>query len=96
MFRICKPVLQDYKAASIVAQKDWLGTGGREALELSKKAEKHAATAEGAVEAIWNDIDTDANGRLNHRELRLLIFFKQKTAYEIMSGDWSSDVCSSD
>ena len=22
--------------------------------------------------------------------------FKQKTAYEIMSGDWSSDVCSSD
>eukprot|EP01043_Picozoa_sp_COSAG02_P111065 COSAG02_NODE_47209_length_343_cov_0.237705_1_plen_52_part_10 len=25
-----------------------------------------------------------------------LFFFKQKTAYEIMSGDWSSDVCSSD
>ena len=23
-------------------------------------------------------------------------FFKQKTAYEIHSGDWSSDVCSSD
>src|SRR5213082_3937906 len=23
-------------------------------------------------------------------------FFKQKTAYEIVSGDWSSDVCSSD
>eukprot|EP01043_Picozoa_sp_COSAG02_P110735 COSAG02_NODE_46872_length_345_cov_1.008130_1_plen_37_part_01 len=23
-------------------------------------------------------------------------FFKQKPAYEIMSGDWSSDVCSSD
>eukprot|EP01049_Picozoa_sp_SAG25_P024659 SAG25_NODE_11247_length_310_cov_0.388626_1_plen_60_part_10 len=27
---------------------------------------------------------------------RLKYFFKQKTAYEIMSGDWSSDVCSSD
>eukprot|EP01047_Picozoa_sp_COSAG01_P119509 COSAG01_NODE_48217_length_383_cov_0.757042_1_plen_35_part_01 len=27
---------------------------------------------------------------------RLRRFFKQKTAYEIMSGDWSSDVCSSD
>ena len=27
---------------------------------------------------------------------RIRIFFKQKTAYEIMSGDWSSDVCSSD
>eukprot|EP01045_Picozoa_sp_COSAG04_P060435 COSAG04_NODE_30502_length_262_cov_0.638037_1_plen_29_part_10 len=26
----------------------------------------------------------------------LCYFFKQKTAYEIMSGDWSSDVCSSD
>eukprot|EP01043_Picozoa_sp_COSAG02_P100918 COSAG02_NODE_36993_length_448_cov_0.478510_1_plen_50_part_10 len=26
----------------------------------------------------------------------LCLFFKQKTAYEIMSGDWSSDVCSSD
>eukprot|EP01047_Picozoa_sp_COSAG01_P134978 COSAG01_NODE_65175_length_274_cov_0.588571_1_plen_47_part_10 len=28
--------------------------------------------------------------------LRGRFFFKQKTAYEIMSGDWSSDVCSSD
>ena len=25
-----------------------------------------------------------------------LFFFKQKTAYEIVSRDWSSDVCSSD
>src|SRR5216117_4318440 len=25
-----------------------------------------------------------------------LFFFKQKTAYEIRKGDWSSDVCSSD
>ena len=24
------------------------------------------------------------------------VFFKQKTAYEIGTGDWSSDVCSSD
>eukprot|EP01045_Picozoa_sp_COSAG04_P050235 COSAG04_NODE_20239_length_398_cov_0.511706_1_plen_37_part_01 len=24
------------------------------------------------------------------------IFFKQKTAYEILRSDWSSDVCSSD
>src|ERR1051325_3979882 len=29
--------------------------------------------------------------------LSMVIFFsKQKTAYEIMYGDWSSDVCSSD
>src|SRR5213595_3333249 len=26
----------------------------------------------------------------------LFFFFKQKTAYEITEGDWSSDVCSSD
>ena len=26
----------------------------------------------------------------------ILPFFKQKTAYEIIAGDWSSDVCSSD
>lgn len=26
----------------------------------------------------------------------LVFFFKQKTAYEIVIGDWSSDVCSSD
>src|SRR5881275_9296 len=28
--------------------------------------------------------------------LALLFFFKQKTAYEIVPCDWSSDVCSSD
>src|ERR1044071_10488735 len=27
---------------------------------------------------------------------RLFFFFKQKTAYEISTRDWSSDVCSSD
>src|SRR5213082_1883940 len=26
----------------------------------------------------------------------VFFFFKQKTAYEVVSGDWSSDVCSSD
>ena len=26
----------------------------------------------------------------------MFFFFKQKTAYEIQFGDWSSDVCSSD
>src|SRR5919198_1164952 len=29
-------------------------------------------------------------------EPRSFFFFKQKTAYEIVSRDWSSDVCSSD
>ncbi|GAA6414050.1 hypothetical protein K050079A111_19450 [Bilophila wadsworthia] len=28
--------------------------------------------------------------------IMIFFFFKQKTAYELMSGDWSSDVCSSD
>ena len=29
-------------------------------------------------------------------DLVFFFFFKQKTAYEIGTGDWSSDVCSSD
>ena len=33
---------------------------------------------------------------LGGRRIIKKIFFKQKTAYEIMSRDWSSDVCSSD
>ena len=28
--------------------------------------------------------------------MSIIFFFKQKTAYEIGTGDWSSDVCSSD
>ena len=28
--------------------------------------------------------------------VQLIFFFKQKTAYELSLGDWSSDVCSSD
>ena len=31
-----------------------------------------------------------------HQFRDAVFFFKQKTAYELMSGDWSSDVCSSD
>ena len=33
---------------------------------------------------------------LSIRKGGLFFFFKQKTAYEIVSRDWSSDVCSSD
>ena len=33
---------------------------------------------------------------LGMKRSRLFFFFKQKTAYEIVSRDWSSDVCSSD
>ena len=29
-------------------------------------------------------------------DVSIFFFFKQKTAYEIGTGDWSSDVCSSD
>ena len=30
------------------------------------------------------------------RKIATMFFFKQKTAYEIVDCDWSSDVCSSD
>eukprot|EP01047_Picozoa_sp_COSAG01_P134228 COSAG01_NODE_64329_length_277_cov_0.556180_1_plen_40_part_10 len=33
---------------------------------------------------------------LSMHHLEAMTFFKQKTAYGIRSGDWSSDVCSSD
>src|SRR3546814_9666131 len=36
------------------------------------------------------------DGRLESGCLRLLFFFKQKTADEMRIRDWSSDVCSSD
>ena len=29
-------------------------------------------------------------------DIIIVFFFKQKTAYEILTCDWSSDVCSSD
>ena len=36
-------------------------------------------------------------GRGKRRMASMVVFFfKQKTAYEIGTGDWSSDVCSSD
>ena len=38
------------------------------------------------VKGSWNKSDGD----------RIFFFFKQKTAYEIGTGDWSSGVCSSD
>ena len=33
---------------------------------------------------------------LRNEKYIYIFFFKQKTAYEIGTGDWSSDVCSSD
>ena len=38
-------------------------------------------------------VGVDLGGR---RIIKKIFFFKQKTAYEMLSGDWSSDVCSSD
>eukprot|EP01047_Picozoa_sp_COSAG01_P131257 COSAG01_NODE_60961_length_292_cov_0.269430_1_plen_63_part_01 len=37
-----------------------------------------------------------ARSRLGHAQEQRAAFFKQKTAYEILRSDWSSDVCSSD
>ena len=38
----------------------------------------------------------DETTQQSHQRNGKLFFFKQKTAYEIQFGDWSSDVCSSD
>src|SRR6056297_3142015 len=51
----------------------------------------HAIIVDGAgIPLITDDIHRRGEGR--HR----FVFFKQKTAYEILRSDWSSDVCSSD
>src|SRR6187200_3076798 len=42
-----------------------------------------------------NRHEAQHTGQYNMRMV-IVFFFKQKTAYEIVSGDWSSDVCSSD
>ena len=42
---------------------------------------------------MWRVRYNDDNGR---KIIYLFFFFKQKTAYEILTCDWSSDVCSSD
>ena len=41
----------------------------------------------GKVVVVWS---------MDNNFLFVFFFFKQKTAYEIGTGDWSSDVCSSD
>eukprot|EP01046_Picozoa_sp_COSAG06_P098857 COSAG06_NODE_44953_length_359_cov_0.369231_1_plen_63_part_01 len=62
-------------------------------LIIGRVARARAAQARGWVglllgSSIWDGL---YGGSLSNAS-----FFKQKTAYEIMSGDWSSDVCSSD
>eukprot|EP01047_Picozoa_sp_COSAG01_P115964 COSAG01_NODE_44638_length_417_cov_0.619497_1_plen_72_part_10 len=65
-------------------------------------------TEEEAVRAAFERLDDDGSGELDIDEIGQLMetigrnlnekqfFFKQKTAYEILRSDWSSDVCSSD
>ena len=62
---------------------------------------QRAATLQRYAEALF--ASSDSAGAALRAEIDLLLetslsffFFKQKTAYEIVSGDWSSDVCSSD
>ena len=47
-------------------------------------------------EALATRITDIADGLPVNDLLEVVFFFKQKTAYEIVSRDWSSDVCSSD
>ena len=53
----------------------------------------------GRSAAIAMSSDKATSGVVEARAIaseRNVFFFKQKTAYEIGTGDWSSDVCSSD
>src|SRR5213082_711466 len=42
------------------------------------------------------DAATELSAERRGEQRHGIFFFKQKPAYEIVSGDWSSDVCSSD
>src|SRR3546814_2581449 len=45
--------------------------------------------------AIWSYAYMQAN-EVSQRAWTMIVFFKQKTAYEMRISDWSADVCSSD
>ena len=46
---------------------------------------------------VWGDVGgVEAVVNILTDYILFFFFFKQKTAYEIVSRDWSSDVCSSD
>ena len=68
--------------------------------ELAAK-DKSRMVAKLAAEAAWpfhRDVLLLRNDPNWDHEVQVVnfFFFKQKTAYEITTGDWSSDVCSSD
>src|SRR3546814_3309626 len=44
----------------------------------------------------WVTSHDSCNWTILQFSVRVLFFFKQKTAYEMRISDWSSDVCSSD
>ena len=48
------------------------------------------------VKVEWVEEKVEKKMELSDFVYFFFFFFKQKTAYEIGTGDWSSDVCSSD
>ena len=52
------------------------------------------------IHDVSNGINVGETKKVKYNELKKrnknVFFFKQKTAYELKEGDWSSDVCSSD
>src|SRR6056297_754201 len=54
----------------------------------------HSKKKRGAVDTTHHHRTCPQHHRYRHPSL--FFFFKQKTAYEILRSDWSSDVCSSD
>eukprot|EP01045_Picozoa_sp_COSAG04_P051055 COSAG04_NODE_21014_length_382_cov_0.381625_1_plen_57_part_01 len=56
----------------------------------------HCYNRWGLRHLVWFVVSYHGNLRYYGLSLVLGPFFKQKTAYEILRSDWSSDVCSSD
>src|SRR6184192_2392495 len=72
--------------------------GGRRIIKKKKAPVRHARLAGGGccAEALPRRALRARRGARNQHDRRLFFFFKQKTAYAMSIGDWSSDVCSSD
>src|SRR5216117_4580654 len=81
------------RLAGVSEDDDRLAVGGQRRLERGRGGGRQLVVDHDRHAALRGQLE-DLHER--RRGGIALFFFKQKTAYEIRKGDWSSDVCSSD
>eukprot|EP01048_Picozoa_sp_COSAG05_P036172 COSAG05_NODE_16140_length_353_cov_0.322835_1_plen_92_part_10 len=79
------------------ATQDAAVVDGFEEVAVVEDLQAALARKDQELQANAKELHANANElQANAKELQEKDFFKQKTAYEMESRDWSSDVCSSD